>query len=126
MTCDVPEARYWGFTIHTMTWLESGDFPRRQTSLSGDQILVDTDGRCRLVLSKADPGTPNWIDTEGRHRGMLAYRYVWASTKPTPTAQIIRVEDVYDALPDDHPQVTEGERRETLSIRREALWNRYG
>lgn len=126
LECEVPDATYWGFTIHTMAWLESGDFPRRQTSLSGDQIFVDEDGRVRLVLSKDDPGAPNWIDTEGRKRGMLAYRWVWSKTTPTPTARVVAIDSVFDALPAEHPLVTEAERRETLSIRREALWNRYG
>ena len=102
------------------------DFPRRQTSLSGDQICVDDDGLARLVVSKRDPGVPNWIDTEGRTRGMLAYRWVWSETKPTPTAEVVRVENVFEHLPDDHPHVGEEERRQALSVRREALWNRYG
>lgn len=33
--CDRPEADYWGFTLHTLGWLESGDFADRQTSLIG-------------------------------------------------------------------------------------------
>jgi hypothetical protein len=126
LTCDVPVAQYWGFTIHTLTWFESGDFPRRQTSLSGDQLTLDDDGRVRLVVSRQDPGVPNWIDTEDRPRGMLAYRWVFTETKPTPSAEVVPVADVFERMPDDHPQVTEEERRRQLSIRREALWNRYG
>jgi hypothetical protein len=126
LVCEVPVAQYWNFTMHTMTWLESGDFPRRQTSLTGDQVCLDGDGLVRLVVSKQDPGVPNWIDTEGRPQGLLAYRWVWAETKPSPTARVVPVDEVFDHLPDDHPQISEGERREQLSIRREALWNRYG
>lgn len=126
LTCEVPVAQYWGFTIQTMTWFEAGDFPRRQTSLSGDQVTLDQDGRARLVLSKQDPGTPNWIDTEGRPQGMLAYRWVWSETLPTPTAQVVPVARVAEHLPEDHPRTPEPQRREQLSIRREALWNRYG
>lgn len=126
LTCEPPEAHYWNFTIHTMTWLESGDFARRQTSLSGDQVTPDSDGLVRLVVSKEDPEVPNWIDTEGRRQGMIAYRWVWAETKPTPTGQVVKVDSVFEHLPDDHPQIPEAERRNQLSIRRESLWNRYG
>lgn len=126
VTSEVPIAQYWGFTIHTLTWLESGDFSRRQTSLSGDQIQLDEDGLARLVLSARDPGVPNWIDTEGRPQGLLAYRWAWAETMPTPTAQLVKLDEVLDRLPDDHPVVTGEERRERLSLRREALWNRFG
>jgi hypothetical protein len=126
LTCEVPIAPYWNFTIHTMTWLESGDFARRQTSLSGDQVHLDSDGLVRLVLSARDPAAPNWIDTEGRPRGLLAYRWVWAETMPTPKAELIKIDDVFDRLPDDHPSISHEERRNQLSLRREALWNRFG
>ncbi|MBW2270353.1 MAG: DUF1214 domain-containing protein [Deltaproteobacteria bacterium] len=126
LTCEVPVARYWNFTIHTMTWLESGDFPRRQTSLTGDQVTLDGDGLVRIVLSKEDPGVPNWIDSEGRPQGLLAYRWVWAKTMPTPTARVVKVADVFEHLPADHGKIGEAERCRQLSARREALWNRYG
>ena len=126
VTSEVPIAQYWGFTIHTMTWFESGDFARRQTSLSGDQIHLDEDGLARLVLSARDPGVPNWIDTEGRPQGLLAYRWAWAETMPTPDVQLVKVDEVFDRLPDDHPVITDEERRAQLSLRREALWNRFG
>jgi hypothetical protein len=109
-----------------MTWFESGDFARRQTSLSGDQIHLDEDGLARLVLSARDPGVPNWIDTEGRPQGLLAYRWAWAETMPTPDVQLVQVDEVFDRLPDDHPVITDEERRAQLSFRREALWNRFG
>jgi hypothetical protein len=126
LTTEVPIAQYWGFTIHTLTWFESGDFARRQTSLSGDQIHLDGDGLARLVLSARDPGVPNWIDTEGRQQGLLAYRWAWAETLPTPEAQRVKLDDIFDQLPDDHPLISEEERRDQLSLRREALWNRFG
>lgn len=126
VTTEVPNARYWGFAIQTLTWFESGDFARRQTSLSGDQIHLDTDGLARLVLSASDPGTPNWIDTEGRAAGILAYHWAWAESMPTPVICVVREGDVYDALPGDHPLLSDEERRDRLSLRREAFWNRFG
>jgi len=127
ITCEVPVARYWGFAIQTMNWFESGDFARRQTSLSGDQIHLDGDGRARLVLSAQDPGVPNWIDSEGRPEGLLAYRVGWAKTSPLPIPGIerVQVEGIYARLPDDHPVITDDERRDRLCLRREALWNRF-
>ncbi len=126
ITCEVPTAQYWGFAIQSMTWFEAGDFARRQTSLSGDQIHIDEDGLARLVLSARDLGVPNWIDSEGRRQGLLAYRFGWAETFPVPEIQVVKVDGVYDLLPDDHPVITDDERRDRLSLRREALWNRFG
>ncbi len=123
--CDAPQAAYWGFTLHTLGWLESGDFAERQTSLSDHQAYRDRDGRLRVVLAHADPGVPNWIDTEGRTRGLLVYRWVWARDNPEPTARVLAMSELRAQLPGDHPIIEAADRRRTLSRRREAAWNRF-
>jgi hypothetical protein len=123
--CDEPDAGYWGLSIHTLGWLESGDFADRQTSLNDHQTHVDGDGRIRVVLSHRDPGTPNWIDTEGRPRGLLVYRWVWARNEPVPVSRVVPLSEVRSALPGDHPTVDEAQRRRALSRRREAAWARF-
>lgn len=123
--CDVPDADYYGFTIHTLGWLESGDFADRQTSLSGHQMHVDADGRMRVVLSAGDPGVPNWIDTESRARGLLVYRFVWSRSAPVPSARVIPRDAVASAMPDGHPEIDAPERRRRLARRREAAWSRF-
>jgi len=125
LECDPPDAQYWGFTIHTLPWLESGQFADRQTSLSGHQIHRDPDGRIRLVLAHRDPGCPNWIDTEGRERGLLVYRWVWTQTDPAPSSRVVPLAELRQLLPDDHPIVAPAERRRRLARRREAAWNRF-
>ncbi len=123
--CERPEAEYMGFTIHTMAWLESGDFAERQTSLSGHQLHFDADGKVRVVLAHRDPGVPNWIDIDGRERGLFVYRWVWSQDKPVPRSSVIPLDGVRGALPVDHPQVDEATRRAAISRRREAAWNRF-
>lgn len=125
LAVDRPDADYWSFVTHTLTWLESGDFDQRQTSLNGEQAHVDADGRARLVLAHADPGVPNWLDTEGRRRGMLVYRWVQARSAPTPEARLVKLRALRELLPDDHPTVAPEERRRQLARRREAAWRRY-
>jgi hypothetical protein len=123
--CDRPDADYWGFTLHTLGWLESGDFADRQTSLSGHQAHVDTDGRLRVVVARRDPGVPNWIDAAGRPRGLLVYRWVFARSNPAPEARVVPLDALRDALPSDHPAVDTADRRRALARRREAAWNRF-
>ena len=94
-------------------------------SLAGHQLHVDDDGRIRLVLSARDPAVPNWIDNEGRRRGLLAYRWVWATTSPAPTAQLVKIDEVRALMPERHPLIDENERRNRLSARREQFWKRY-
>jgi hypothetical protein len=121
-----PDADYWSFVSHTMPWLESGEFDRRQTSLNDAQTHVDADGMIRVVVAHEDPGAPNWIDTEGRRIGMLVYRWVWARDNPCPTARFFSThEEARAALPADHPRVDAEARRRGLARRREAVWNRY-
>jgi hypothetical protein len=123
--CDVPDADYWGFTIHSLGWLESGDFAERCTSLNGEQAHVDRDGRVRIVLAHRDPGVPNWIDTEGRAEGMLVHRWVWARDNPVPTSRVVALGALRALLPGDHPEVDPGERRLRLAARLRAATARF-
>jgi hypothetical protein len=80
---------------------------------------------CAWSSRIGDPGAPNWIDTEGRRRGLLVYRWVWARNNPVPQARVMPQGAVRKALPSDHPRSTPEARREQLARRREAVWNRY-
>ena len=125
VTCETPKAQYFGFCIHTLGWLESGDFANRQVSLSGDQLHADDDGRIRVVVSARDPGVPNWIDNEGRRRGLLVYRWVFSTTAPEPSSEVVSVDAVRSRMVKGHPAIDEVERRRRLRTRREQLFNRY-
>jgi len=123
--CSVPDAQYWGFTLHTLGWLESGDFAERQTSLSAHQVHVDADGLMRIVVAQRDPGVPNWIDICGRPRGLLVYRWVWARDNPEPRSKVVDLARVRDQLPADHPRIDPEGRRASLARRREQAWKRF-
>ncbi len=125
ITCDEPDADYWNFQIHTLAWFESGAFTDRQTSLNMTQCHIDSDGRVRMVIAHRDPGVPNWIDTESRPVGLLAYRWVRAQTLPVPESEVVALADLADHLPADHPRVSAGERSEALRRRRRAGLARY-
>lgn len=125
VTTDRPDADYWCWVAHSQPWFDSGDFASRSTSRNHAQVHVDADDRIRLVLAHADPGAPNWIDTSGRPRGMLAYRLIGARTKPAPATQVVRVADLRAALPADHPVVDDASRRDELARRRAAVLARF-
>ena len=111
--------------MHHRYRLDSGDFANRQTSLNLAQAFADDDRRMRIVVSAADPGVPNWIDTEGRPEGMLVYRSIGTRSRPVPEAQVVRVADVRAHLPGAHPVVDEAERRARLAQRRAGVLARY-
>ena len=122
---DEPRARYWNWSIHNLYWFDSGAFDQRLMSCNGRQAHVDEDGIVRVVVAHADPGVPNWLDTENRPIGMAVYRYVGASTKPRPTARVIAIGDVRSAVPDTHPVVDADARRRQLADRSRAAQRRW-
>ena len=125
ITFDRPEAFHWSIQTHTWPWFESGDLAHAQTSLNDQQTHVDTDGRVRVVVSHADPGVPNWIDTEGRPAGMVAYRWIRATTTPTPEGTVVAVGDLETCLPADHPRISAEQRRAALAARRRSVHRRF-
>lgn len=123
--CDVPDARYWNLAIHTRPWLESGDLEQRRTSCNHRETFIDRDGRFRVVVAHADPGVPNWIDTEGRTEALLTYRWIWSNDAPHPTTRVTTPDRLRALLPADHPVVTADARRSLMSRRAELLRERY-
>ena len=125
ITTDVPDADYWGWTVHHRYRLDSGDFANRQTSLNIAQTFVDDDARIRFVLAHTDPGVPNWVDTEGRPEGMLVYRSIGTRSRPVPEAEVVPLAALRAHLPETHPVVDEGARRDQLARRTAAVLARY-
>ncbi len=121
----VPRARYWSLQYYSFGWFESPDFTNRQTSINGGQAHVDADGKARLVVSSRDPGVQNWIDTEGRRTGSLAYRWIWTEDRPTPTAKVVPFAELRQHLPAATPAFGPEQRREQIRVRREHLERRF-
>jgi hypothetical protein len=125
ITFDEPDAFHWSIQTHTWPWFESGDLAHAQTSLNDQQAHIDTDGRVRVVVSRHDPGVPNWLDTEGRPVGMVAYRWIWTADRPTPEGTVVGLDAVTDHLPDDHPRIPPAARAESAAGRRRAVHRRF-
>jgi hypothetical protein len=120
-----PDAHYWSWSIHQLHWFDSGAWDDRLMSCNGHQAHVDADGLVRVVISADDPGVPNWLDTEGKPLGMAVYRYVGARTKPVPTARVVPLAELRSHVPDDHPVVDQGARRQQLATRYRAAQRRW-
>jgi hypothetical protein len=58
---------------------------RRTSSLNHAQVTPDADGAVTFVLSPADPGLANWVDTGGLRQGLIYIR--WQGL-PKPVAEI--------------------------------------
>ena len=125
ITFEPPDAFTWSIQTHTWPWFESGDLAHAQTSLNDTQAHTDSDGVVRAVVCHQDPGTPNWIDTEGRPVGMCIYRWVGASSMPEAAATVVPLADLRRHLPAHHPAITAAERRSVLDARRRGVHRRF-
>jgi hypothetical protein len=125
VTTDLPDADYWGWTVHPRYRLDSGDFANRQTSLNMAQTVVDDDARIRFVVAPDDPGVSNWIDTERQPEGMLVYRSIGTRSRPTLECEVVPLGSMRAHLPDGYPTIDPAARREQLAKRRAAVLARY-
>lgn len=117
---ELPETvRYWQALVADDRFC-TVDWVNRQSSLNDTQARLDTDGRFRFVVSKQDPGVPNWLDKADNPWGIIQMRLNRANRFPDPTIVRVKVADVRDHLPADTPVVTAAERAEHLAARREA------
>ena len=96
------------------------DWVNRQSSLNDTQARLDADGRFRFVVSRQDPGVPNWLDKADHPWGVIQMRLNRADSCPEPTIVKVKVLDVRAHLPADTAVVTLEQRREHLRARREA------
>ncbi|GEM33986.1 hypothetical protein NN3_49930 [Nocardia neocaledoniensis NBRC 108232] len=102
ITVPKSDAPYQGFQLGSL-WYISLDYVNHQTSLNHAQAQVDPDGMIRMVVSKADPGITNWIETTGRTRGILQFRWQRTDRPMTeadgPTVAVVPLGEVAQHLP---------------------------
>ncbi len=121
---DVPDARYWSLQLYGMHFFRGLDLVP-PTSLNHTQVAVDPDGRLRVVVAHRDPGVANWLDTTGRHVGLVNYRHFWGSRLATFDTKVVPVDELDSVLPDDTPRLDEAGRRAQLAARRAHLALRF-
>ena len=112
------EVRYWQALVGDDRFC-TVDWVNRQSSLNDVQAHIDSDGRFRAVISRLDPGVPNWLDKADYPWGIIQMRWNRASEYPDPTMIKVPFADIRKHLPDDTPVVSPDERREQLRLRRE-------
>jgi hypothetical protein len=72
--------------------LQTYDYAHRRVSLNRAQTKLEADGSFRIVIAHRDPGTPNWLDTEGRPFGLVFWRYFLATGDiATPQAEVVKL-----------------------------------
>jgi hypothetical protein len=117
---ELPEkVRYWQALVADDRFC-TVDWVNRQSSLNDSQAHIDSDGWFRAVISRVDPGVPNWLDKADYPWGVIQMRWNLASVYPNPTIKKVPVADVRQHLPSETPHVTPAERAQQLRMRRES------
>jgi hypothetical protein len=78
-----PGIDYWNLTSATF-WHESHRYLTDPVSLTSSEVEKREDGSVRFVLSREDPGHPNWVKTFAHDRGFLIFRMPGAAEQPVP------------------------------------------
>jgi hypothetical protein len=94
--------------------------------VNGHQVRLDADGKVRLVLSRADPGVPNWLDPVDNPAGLAQWRWYLTGGMPTPVVHKVPFAELRSHLPADTPVVTPAERQAAIAARRRAVLGRFG
>lgn len=129
VTVPKTDARYQGFQLGNF-WFDSLEWANRQTSLSGGQARLGSDGRYHYVIAHEDPGVPNWLDTTGLKEGFFFVRFQGLRTPidddEAPSAERVKIDEIRRHLPPDTPVVDADQRRAQLAARQSQLRRRYG
>ncbi|HKK53129.1 MAG TPA: hypothetical protein VKA74_16145, partial [Myxococcota bacterium] len=89
---DVP-CRYWNLQILTR-YLESGDYRHHKVGISNREVVKDADGAFRIHAAAEDPGTRNWISTQGYRNGQILIRTLLADPPMEATFEVIKLADI--------------------------------
>jgi hypothetical protein len=117
---DLPkQVRYWQILVGDDRFC-TVDWVNRQSSLNDFQAQIDSDGKFRAVISRRDPGVPNWLDKAGYPWGVIQIRWNLASDHPDPSVKKVPLAELREHLPADTPVVTPEQRKVLLAERREA------
>lgn len=120
------DCSYQGMQIGS-DWYISTDYETHQTSLTKAQAQVDPDGVMRFVISEADPGVANWLETLGHRTGPIMLRWQRLErdlgAADGPTVEVVRFADLPAKLPHYSP-ITADEYAVRIAARQRAVARR--
>ncbi len=90
-----PDCDTWNFQLNNY-WMESLDYRYFNICINKAGASYEEDGSVRLIVSHADPGHPNWIETCGHFEGTMCWR--WYRLKDgalpvEPSCEVVNLND---------------------------------
>ncbi|MBP1685273.1 MAG: hypothetical protein H6Q33_1416 [Deltaproteobacteria bacterium] len=76
-------------------YMQTYDYVTRTVSLNRKQTTLEADGHFRMVLAHRNPGVPNWLDTGGRHDGIIFWRFLLVEEPVAPLrTQVVPISEL--------------------------------
>jgi hypothetical protein len=119
-----PADLFWQITACSV-FGASLEYRYRQASLTSGMSPVDADGVTRVILSHADPGFANWVDTQGHTRGWLYWRTMFTPSIPEAASRVVSFADLEKELTEVAYRISPKERAAELRRRRQANMRRF-
>lgn len=91
-----PDCDNWNFQLDNY-WMESLDYRYFQVCINKNSAKTGPDGSIRIIVSKTDPGVPNWIDTCRHKEGTMCLRWyrVKEGVKTTePSCHVVKLSEI--------------------------------
>lgn len=85
-----PQCRFANLSLWNR-FQQTFDYINRPVSLNRKQTRLENDGTFKIIVAHQDPGTDNWLDTEGQMFGLMFWRYFLVDGDiETPQAQVVK------------------------------------
>jgi len=84
-----PECIYW--SVHLWNpFLQTYDYVHHRSALNSSEVELDDQRRFELAIAHRDFGHPNFVDTTGKERGFVYFRFLKAQNAPEPLQTEVR------------------------------------
>lgn len=78
-----PDCAFWNLCLWNPL-LHTYNYDRDRVTINGAQVEYEADGSWVVVISDSDPGHPNWVSTQGHHKGRIWLRWFNPADTPEP------------------------------------------
>jgi hypothetical protein len=86
-----PECAFWNLCLWN-PFLHTFNSDHDRVTINGRQVTYEPDGSWRIVVSEHDPGSPNWVRTQGHRHGLIWFRWFLPDATPVrPTTEVVHV-----------------------------------
>jgi hypothetical protein len=86
-----PDCVFWNLCLWN-PFLHTYNYDHDRVTINGTQVALEPDRSWRIVVSEHDPGSPNWVRTQGHRHGLVWFRwFLPAHTPERPSTEVVRV-----------------------------------